>query len=176
MEALGGAVIDCDQVYHELLESDIALQNRLEELFGPLRGADGAIDRKKLGSIVFQAPEKLELLNTVAQQATVERTGDLVRKYKESGRTLAAIDAIALLETPLKALCDSTIAVVAPPQVRVARIMAREGIPEDYARARVAAQKPDEFYIAGCDRTLVNDCASPEEFARRAKHLLQTLL
>ena len=53
VEKLGGAVIDCDAVYHELLESDIALQSKLEELFGPLRGEDGTIDRKKLGAIVF---------------------------------------------------------------------------------------------------------------------------
>ena len=74
VEKLGGAVIDCDAVYHELLESDIALQSELEELFGPLRGEDRAIDRKKLGTIVFGDPEKLELLNTVAQRATVAKT------------------------------------------------------------------------------------------------------
>ena len=78
VEKLGGAVIDCDAVYHELLESDIALQSKLEELFGPLRGEDGTIDRKKLGAIVFGDPEKLELLNTVAQRATVAKTRELV--------------------------------------------------------------------------------------------------
>ena len=46
VERLGGTVIDCDQVYHEMLEHDQGLQNKLEELFGPLRGKDGAIDRK----------------------------------------------------------------------------------------------------------------------------------
>ena len=88
VEKLGGAVIDCDAVYHELLESDIALQSELEELFGPLRGEDGAIDRKKLGTIVFGDPEKLELLNTVAQRATVAKTRELVDGCERERRPL----------------------------------------------------------------------------------------
>ena len=175
VEKLGGAVIDCDAVYHELLESDIALQSKLEELFGPLREEDGAIDRKKLGTIVFGDPEKLELLNTVAQTATVERTRELLERYRARGRELVAMDAIALLESGLKELCHATIAVIAPPEVRVRRIMAREGISEDYAWARVRAQRPDDYFIEGCDYTLWNDCAGPEEFALRVRTLLETL-
>ena len=147
VERLGGAVIDCDAVYHELLESDIALQSKLEELFGPLRGEDGTIDRKKLGAIVFGDPEKLELLNTVAQRATVAKTRELVDGCEREGRPLAAIDAIALLE----------------------------GISEDYAWARVRAQKPDDYFIKGCDYTLWNDCAGPEEFGARVRALLEKL-
>ena len=176
MEKLGGAVIDCDAVYHELLKSDITLQRKLEELFGPLRGEDGAIDRKKLGTIVFGDPEKLELLNTVAQTATVERTRELLEEYQARGRELAAIDAIALLESGLKELCHATIAVIAPPEVRVQRIMAREGISEDYAWARVRAQRPDDYFMEGCDYTLWNDGEGPGEFILQAKTLLETIL
>ena len=175
VEKLGGAVIDCDAVYHELLESDIPLQSKLEELFGPLRGEDGDIDRKKLGTIVFGDPEKLELLNTVAQRATVAKTRELVDGCEREGRPLAAIDAIALLESGLKELCHATVAVIAPPEVRVRRIMAREGISEDYAWARVRAQKPDDYFIKGCDYTLWNDCAGPEEFGARVRALLEKL-
>lgn len=176
IEQMGGAVIDCDAVYHELLESDIALQCKLEELFGPLQGADGAIDRKKLGTIVFGDPEKLELLNTVAQTATVERTRELLEEYQARGRELVAIDAIALLESGLKELCHATIAVIAPPEVRVRRIMAREGISEDYAWARVRAQRPDDYFVEGCDYTLWNDSEDPEEFVLQVKTLLETIL
>ena len=68
IEALGGAVIDCDAVYHEMLESDRALQENLERAFGPLRDGQGAIDRKKLGALVFGDPAKLERLNAIAQR------------------------------------------------------------------------------------------------------------
>ena len=175
-EQLGGAVIDCDAVYHQLLECDRALQGKMEELFGPLRGQDGAIDRKKLGGIVFGDPEKLELLNNVAQRATVEKTRALVAEYAQAGCPLAAIDAIALVESGLKELCHATVAVLAPPEVRVGRIMAREGISEGYAWARVRAQKPDGYFQENCDYVLVNDCASAQEFGARSRALLQSIL
>ena len=67
-------------------------------------------------------------------------------------------------------------AVTAPPEVRVRRIMAREGIPEDYAWSRVRAQKPETYFRSHCGYVLVNDCASAEEFSVRARALLQTIL
>ena len=176
VEKLGGGVIDCDAVYHELLKSDTTLQNRLEQAFGPLRDQAGAIDRKKLGAVVFHDPEKLETLNAIAWEAVVARTGELAEAYREQGRALVAVDAIALLECPLKELCQLTVAVLASPEVRVRRIMAREGISQDYAWARVKAQKPDEYFIQSCDYTLTNDCASPEEFSQKVRAWLEELL
>ena len=175
VEKLGGGVIDCDVVYHELLKSDTTLQNRLEQAFGPLRDQAGAIDRKKLGAVVFHDPEKLETLNSIAWEAVVARTGELAEAYREQGRALVAIDAIALLECPIKELCQLKIAVLAPQEVRVRRIMAREGISQDYAWARVKAQKPDEYFIQSCDYTLINDCETAEEFARKARALLEEM-
>lgn len=176
VEKLGGSVIDCDVVYHELLESDLTLQGMLESAFGPLRNESGAIDRKKLGSIVFGDPEKLKKLNTIAQTATVKRTQERLEEYRAKGKTLVAIDAIGLLESPLKDLCSATVAVIAPPEVRVKRIMARESISEEYAWSRVRAQKPDDYFTQGCDYTLWNDCAGPEEFALQAKTLIESIL
>lgn len=176
VEKLGGAVIDCDAVYHELLESDKALQNRLEQEFGDIRDASGAVDRKKLGAIVFGDPEKLERLNAIAQRATVDRTRLLLEECRAKGMPLAAVDAIGLLESGLGELCHATVAVVAPPEVRVQRIMAREGISQDYAWSRVRAQKPDSYFTGGCGYTLNNDCASGAEFAARARALLESIL
>lgn len=176
IERLGGAVIDCDAVYHDLLKSNKTLQERLEATFGPLCDECGNIDRKKLGAMVFGDPVKLEQLNAIAQQATVDRVRSLVAELEQQGRTLAAIDAIALLESGLKELCYKTVAVLAPPEVRVARIMAREGIPSEYAWARVNAQKSEEFFRTNCDYVLINDCAAPEEFADRARMLFREII
>lgn len=175
VEKLGGGVIDCDAVYHELLERDAALQAALEQAFGPLRDQAGAIDRKKLGAVVFHDPEKLGTLNAIAWEAVVARTRALVEEYRRQGRALAAIDAIALLECPAKELCQLTVAVLAPQEVRVRRIMAREGISEDYAWARVKAQKPDAYFMENCDYVLVNDCGTAEEFARKAQEFLEPI-
>lgn len=175
VEQLGGAVIDCDAVYHELLKSDFALQNRLEQEFGPLRDETGSIDRKKLGAVVFRDSEKLETLNAIAWKAVVSQTRERIEAYRKQGRDLIAVDAIALLECPIKELCQPIVAVLAPPEVRVRRIMAREGISEEYAWSRVKAQKPDAYYIQNCGYVLVNDCASVEEFAQKAQEFLEPI-
>ena len=175
VEKLGGGVIDCDAVYHELLKRDTALQDRLEQAFGPLRNESGAIDRKKLGAVVFHDAEKLETLNAIAWETVVARTGALVEEYRRQGSALVAIDAIALLESPIKELCQLKIAVLAPQEVRVRRIMAREGISQDYAWARVKAQKPDGYFTENCDYVLVNDCETAEEFAQKAQEFLEPI-
>lgn len=176
VEKLGGAVIDCDAVYHEMLESDTALQNILEREFGPLRNENGAIDRKKLGRIVFADPDKLEKLNTIAWRGITDRVRSILKDRREQGKVLAAIDAIALLESPLKELCQLTVAVLAPQEARVRRIMAREGISQDYAWARVKAQRADEYFIRNCDYTLVNDFPTAEEFSQKAREFLKEVL
>ena len=176
VERLSGGVIDCDAVYHEMLESDTALQDALEREFGRLRDASGSIDRKKLGDVVFRDRSRLERLNGIAWQAIADRTRALLEDCRAQGRTLAAIDAIALLESPLKELCQLTVAVLAPPEVRVRRIMAREGISEEYAWARVKAQRTDEYFSQNCDYTLFNNCSSAEEFSHRIQQFFKEVL
>ena len=54
--------------------------------------------------------------------------------------------------------------------------MAREGISEHYAWARVKAQRPDEYFIRNCDYTLVNDLPAAEEFSQKAREFLKEVL
>ena len=80
------------------------------------------------------------------------------------------------LESGLADLCTTTVAVLAPAEARVARIMAREGISEDYAWARVRAQRPDQFFAEGCAHILYNDCGTAEEFSRKAEEFLKEIV
>lgn len=176
VEKLDGAVIDCDAIYHELLNTNKDLQAALENQFGPLRDENGCIDRKKLGSIVFGNSEQLQILNSIAWKFIIARIKALVQEYQEAGQELIAIDAIALLESPLKDLCQVTVAVIAPPEERVRRIMAREGISEEYAWARVKAQKPNEYFTQNCDWVLVSDSKTAKKFAQKAQRFLKELL
>ena len=176
VEKLGGTVIDCDTVYHEMLASDTALQSYLERAFGPLRDGTGKIDRKKLGTIVFCEPDKLKQLNNIVTNRVCSHVFELVAQHRQEGKALIAVDAISLQESQLWDICDITVAVLAPPEVRVKRIMAREGISEDYAWARVKAQKPDSYFSQNCDYTLINDCSDAEGFSQKARALLEELL
>ena len=75
----------------------------------------------------------------------------------ESKPELAAIDAIGLFEGGLAPLCDVTVAVTAPEEARVHRLMQRDGISEDYARSRIRAQHSESWFREQCDYVLVND-------------------
>ena len=154
LEGMGGVVIDCDAVYHELLKSNDALQNELEARFGVLTDENGVFDRKKLGAVVFKDPVALADLNAIAHRHVVAAVKDIL---KESTAPIAAIDAIALFESGLDKLCKLTVAITAPKEDRIARLIAREGITEEYARARIAAQPSDEEFRTKCDYCLEND-------------------
>ena len=176
LERLGGCILDADAVYHKLLAEDVLLRTALEDRFGPMTGADGTFDRKKLGNIVFHDPKAMEDLNRITAAFIDRALTDGVRQAEREGRPAAAIDAVRLFETGADRLCGTTLAITAPADIRVRRIMAREGISEDYARARVASQPGDDFYTQRCDHILVNDCASAEEFAARARALFRQIL
>lgn len=173
---LGGCIYDADAVYHDLLKSSTALRRELEDRFGPLTDEQGEFQRKKLGAIVFADPEALADLNTISHRYVVAAIQEQLHKAQKQGTACAAIDAIALFESGLDKLCQATVAITAPPEIRVRRIMVREGISEEYARSRVAAQNPDDFFTSRCGYTLINDCIAPEEFAVRAKVLFESIL
>ena len=72
LEKLGGVIIDCDAVYHELLKSDLTLQGELQSRFGVLTDENGVFDRKKLGGVVFHDPAALADLNAIAHRHVVD--------------------------------------------------------------------------------------------------------
>jgi len=148
----GGLILDCDKIYHELLRSDTGMLRALAARF-PAAFREEQLDRKALGTIVFSDPEALKDLNVITHGA-VKR--EVLRRL-ESGPRLAAIDAIALFEGGLGELCDVTVAVTAPAQIRIRRLMARDGISESYARSRVAAQHDESWFRQRCDYVLSND-------------------
>ena len=152
IEKLGGLVLDCDAIYHELLTRDNVLLNSIESRF-PGVVIDGQLNRKKLGAIVFADHQALLDLNTITHGAV---KGEVLRRLAAQPR-LAAIDAIALFEGGLAELCDTTVAIVAPTEDRVKRLMARDNIPEDYARSRIAAQHEENWFRERCDEILENN-------------------
>ncbi len=173
---LSGKIIDCDQVYHELLENNQKMLESLRNRFGSgIFGENGVLHRKALGAIVFADPVALEDLNRITHRFVCEEADRLIGQAREEGYRLCALDAIALLESGLGDRCDATIAVLAPEEDRVRRIMARDGISEAYARRRVAAQKPGEWFSKRCTYTLWNN-GPRETFEKAAEELLQAVI
>ena len=152
IEAKGGLVLDCDAIYHQLLRTDKAMLAAIEARF-PGTVENGELQRKKLGSLVFSDENALLDLNKITHGAV---KAEVLRRLK-SKPALAAIDAIGLFEGGLAELCDVTVAVTAPVEDRVKRLMARDGISEEYAKNRIAAQHTQDWFRERCDYELRND-------------------
>lgn len=175
VEARGGLVIDCDAVYHRLLQTDQALLNALSQRF-PTAFENGAFNRKKLGKLVFENEVALQDLNAITHGFVLKEVDRCLDAARQAGRALAAVDAIALFESGLDARCDFTIAVMAPLEQRVKRLMAREGISEAYARLRITAQKPDVHFAKSVNFVLENSCPSADAFAALCDRFLDDFM
>ena len=170
IEARGGLVLDCDAVYHELLNRDDALLNAIDHRF-PGVVVDKKLERKKLGAIVFADPQALRDLNAITHGAI---KAEILRRLAEKP-ALAAIDAIALFEGGLAELCDTTVAVCAPVEARVQRLMSRDNISREYAENRIHAQRPESWFREMCAHTLYND-GTQAEFQEKCGAFLDELL
>lgn len=168
---LGGLILDCDEIYHQLLQTDGALLSSIEDRF-PGTVENGVLQRKKLGNIVFSDENALKNLNKITHSAVKAE----VQRRLSSHHGLAAIDAIALFEGGLAELCDLTVAVCAPENVRVARLMAREGISAEYAGQRIAAQRPQTDFRRMCDFVLENDGSKEDFYAKCLAFFRQTCI
>ena len=172
LEELGVHVIDCDALYHGLLKSDRQLLSAIEDAF-PGVVEDGQLQRKKLGAIVFADAEALQRLNGITNRFVTSAVRAELAAHPEQP---CAIDAIGLLESGLGQLCTHTVAVTAPEEARVARLMAREGIPEDYARLRIRAQKENEVFAAACGLTIENHFGSAADFRSHCRSIFSKIL
>ena len=172
---MGGCVLDLDTVYHGLLKTDAGLLRELDARFpGVVR--NGELDRKALGNIVFADKQALSDLNAITGKYILAETDRQLEAAQRQGVPIAAIDAINLLEGDLPERCDVTVAVTAPVEIRVGRLMERDGISEEYARLRISAQQPNEYFEAHCDHTLRNGEGTQQAFAQSCRELFDRLL
>ena len=174
LEELGVRVLDCDAIYHQMLKTSEPLRRELTGRFGEVFDVTG-LNRHKLGTMVWGDEQALQDLGAITHKYILSQLGEEIADAREAGLPGAAIDAALLLESGAEELCDTTVAVTAPEEVRIRRIMAREGIDRDYAQARVRAQKPAEWFTGRCRHTLVND-STEEAFRGAALALFRQLL
>ena len=172
LQDLGFHIIDCDVLYHRLLQTDAELVAAIGQAF-PGTVEQGILRRKVLGQQVFSDPNALDRLNrTVWPHITAAVHHELQAHAPQP----CAIDAVALMESGLNHLCTKTFAVTAPTETRVQRLMARDGISEAYARLRMEAQPSNEVFSAACDVTLENHFPAAEAFAAVCRDRFLTIL
>ncbi len=151
--------INADLVYHDLISSDSECSRELILVFGEeIKTPRNGVDREKLGKIVFSSKEKLNTLNEITHKHILAQTKKIISSIEQSSDANAIIfDAPLLFESGFNKECDVTICVIADEDTRVNRIIKRDSISEDKARARIKAQITNEELIKRCDYVIVND-------------------
>ena len=170
----GALILDCDEIYHALTVSSEELRAELIGRFGPVY--DGTVlDRKALGAVVFSDPAALRDLNAITHKYVSDELTRRLTDYAVNGGTLAAIDAIGLLDIEYGKKTAFNVAVTAPTEARIRRLMEREGISRDYALQRIRAQKSNEYFAQNCDHVLENS-GTRAEFEQKCKEFFTEVL
>lgn len=151
----GAGWVDADAVYRRLCAENRDMLSELDAAFGGVLDETGALDRPKLARIVFADPDKLKMLNGITLPYI--RAASLDEMRAQGGCPFVLYDAPTLFEVGADDLCERIIGVLADTEVRIKRIMARDGLDETAARARVGAQPDADFYRTRCDYIVENN-------------------
>jgi pantetheine-phosphate adenylyltransferase len=142
----GFYVIDVDKIYHEILEKDEDLRYELSKTFN-------TCNRKELADIVFENVEELNKLNTITAKYLIKAVEEKI----QSANTDIIIDAAVLFELGLHEKCHTTFAVIVDYETKINRIIKRDNLSPKQAKARINAQKPDDFYSKSADYIIHNN-------------------
>jgi dephospho-CoA kinase len=151
---LGAEGIDADRVYHELIGPGEPLWQALVDHFGEvILDEERRIDRRKLGSIVFADPAKLRELEALTHPAI--RT-EIKRRIDNATADVVAIDAVKLVQSELRHLCDALWVVTCPVEAQRERLLRDRGISQVDVDRRLAAQPDTAGNLAFADTEIDN--------------------
>ena len=158
LAAAGAVIVDADKIAHDIVLKGEPAYHEIIEYYGTgILDTEGNIIRKKLGEIVFNDKEKLAFLNQCTHKYITAEVKRQIAEAKEEGTAAAIIvDAPLLLEAKLETVCDEVWVVYADPEVRAQRVMTRDGITYELAKARIANQKSWDEYRAAASVVIDN--------------------
>jgi dephospho-CoA kinase len=169
-------VIDCDGVARDVVEkeknclADLALEFTIAIL-----NADGSLNRKRLGAMVFGNPERLKKLNEIIFPYIRREVDRKVAELEKQGRPIAVLDAPTLFDSGGDAACDYIVSVISPEKDRLNRIMVRDHLTDDEARRRLKSQHDDRFFIERSQHVITNN-ATYEDLRIKALELVERLI
>ncbi len=154
----GVPVVDADRIAREVVEPGTPTLSALAAAFSPaILRPDGSLDRRELASRAFATPEGRATLNAITHPPVLTQAKAELDAALRGGARLAVLDVPLLFESGADAMCNRTVAVLASPERRMARILARDGLTPEQARARMNAQPTERYYEQRADDVLRND-------------------
>lgn len=167
----GAYVIDADEISHDVILRGNPAYGEIIGVFGEgILNDEGEIDRKSLGGIVFSDRKLLDTLTKIVHKYVIIECNRLINENK-GNYDIIVLDAPLLIEANLHTVCDETWLVDASREARKERIMARDGLGETEAEARINARAGIEALLPYVDRIIENN-GTPESLK---EHITKTL-
>ena len=164
LEGLGAKVIDADVLSRELVEKGRPALQEIVDAFGPaVIKADGSLDRKALGEIIFEDDEKRGLLNSILHPKILEeekRRICLIKK--EAPESIVIVNAALLIESGNYKSVDAVVVVSADEDIVLKRLELRDGLSPQKSRLRIQAQAPISEKIKYADFVVENNATMEE--------------
>ena len=177
---LGCHLIDSDRISHQLLEPGQAVHEAVVKEFGErILAADGTIDRRILGDIVFKDPQARAKLNRLVHPAVIQRQQEWLREMEAADPGgVAIVDAALMIEVGTYKNYDKVIVVTCSPGIQKQRLLARSGLSEEQIDARIRSQMPMEDKVKFADFVIDNsgDLASTRRQVEEVSRQLEKFL
>jgi dephospho-CoA kinase len=151
LRELGAPVVDADDLARRVVEPGRPAYDDIVSEFGPgVLAADGTLDRKRLADIVFADADKRKRLQQITHPRIAQMSQAETAAHAARGAPVVVYEAALLVENGIHRALDGLIVVSATPEEQLARAVARDGMTEDAARARIASQLPlaDKLAVA----------------------------
>ena len=172
---LGATVLDADVAAHSVYEPGSLGFDLIESEFGPDYVRDGKIDRARLGELVFHDADARERLNAIVHPLVREWMAAQTANALMRGATVVVQDVPLLFENGLEGLYSDVVLVYVPEEVQVRRLVDGRGLPDDRARAIIAAQMPIEEK-RGKTALVIDNSGTRDETRAQVRTLWSTAL
>lgn len=174
--SLGYPVLDADFVAREVVQPGSACLAQLCEAFGPeILAPDGTLDRAALAACAFETPEQTRRLTQITHPAIIKTLLERVAEAEKTGKPFVFVDGAVIVGEAFEPYCDQIIVVVTTEREALSRVILRDGISKQAARARMAAQRSDEELRAAADYVIENT-GDKQHLCAAAGQILEQLL
>ena len=173
---LGCHVIDADDIARTVVAPGSAGLKSVTQAFGEgFLQPDGALDRAKLGSIVFSDEQRRAQLNSILHPLIIAAQDDQIREIESQDPTgIVVIDAALMIESGGYRRLDKLIVVHCRPEIQLDRLMSRENLSREAAEQRIASQMPQAEKIKYAD-FLIDTSEGFEDTRRQVAHVFGQL-
>lgn len=172
LRAEGLAVLDADAISNRVSAKESFLKE--VKRFFPECVSDSGLDRRAAASIVFNSPEKMRLYESLIFPYITKMIFSEIKRLSDEGEKIVVLDAPTLFESGLDKICDMIISVVAPMDVKIRRILERDGIPLELVTSRLSSQKSEDFFELRSDYVIENS-SDFNELERKAAFVAEKI-